>query len=59
MIYQIIPLLIRGSSLIIGKLNYSMMDPVLVVQLRSIIAKIIVMPLFLSSWKKIDKPMRK
>ena len=36
-----------------------MMDPVLVVQVRLIIAMIIVMPLFLRRWKKIDKPMRK
>ncbi|EGT75853.1 MULTISPECIES: DMT family transporter [Haemophilus] len=59
MIYQILALLIWSSSLIVGKLTYSMMDPVLVVQVRLIIAMILVMPLFLRRWKKIDKPMRK
>ena len=59
MLYQILALLIWSSSLIVGKLTYSMMDPVLVVQVRLIIAMIIVMPLFLRRWKKIDKPMRK
>lgn len=59
MLYQIIALLIWSSSLIVGKLTYSMMDPVLVVQSRLIIAMILVMPLFLRRWKRIDKPMRK
>ena len=53
MLYQILALLIWSSSLIVGKLTYSMMDPVLVVQVRLIIAMIIVMPLFLRRWKKI------
>ncbi len=38
MLYQILALLIWSSSLIVGKLTYSMMDPVLVVQVRLIIA---------------------
>lgn len=59
MLYQILALLIWSSSLIVGKLTYSMMDPVLVVQVRLIIAMIFVLPLFLRRWKKIDKPMRK
>lgn len=59
MIYQIIALLIWSSSLIVGKMTYSMMDPVLVVQSRLIIAAIFVLPLFLRHWKKIDKSMRK
>ena len=32
MLYQILALLIWSSSLIVGKLTYSMMDPVLIVQ---------------------------
>ena len=59
MLYQILALLIWSSSLIVGKLTYSMMDPVLVVQVRLIIAMIIVMPLFLRRWKKIDKPIHR
>ncbi|OOF52846.1 DMT family transporter [Rodentibacter genomosp. 2] len=59
MIYQIIALLLWSSSLIAAKFTYSMMDPVLVVQVRLIIAMIFVFPLFLRRWKKIDKPMRK
>ena len=60
MLYQILALLIWSSSLIVGKLTYSMMDPVLVVQVRLIIAMILVMPLFFCVvGKKIDKPMRK
>lgn len=52
MLYQILALLIWSSSLIVGKLTYSMMDPVLVVQVRLIIAMIIVMPLFFTSLEK-------
>lgn len=59
MLYQIIALLLWSSSLIAAKFTYSMMDPVLVVQVRLIIAMIFVFPLFLRRWKKIDKPMRK
>lgn len=59
MLYQILALLIWSSSLIVGKMTYSMMDPALVVQARLIIAMICVLPLFLRRWKKIDKPMRK
>ena len=53
MLYQILALLIWSSSLIVGKLTYSMMDPVLVVQVRLIIAMIIVMPLFYVVGKKL------
>ena len=53
MLYQILALLIWSSSLIVGKLTYSMMDPVLVVQVRLIIAMIIVMPLFFTSLEKL------
>ena len=53
MLYQILALLIWSSSLIVGKLTYSMMDPVLVVQVRLIIAMIIVMPLFYAVGKKL------
>ncbi|MCQ9120508.1 transporter [Rodentibacter pneumotropicus] len=59
MIYQIIALLLWSSSLIAAKFTYSMMDPVLVVQVRLVIAMIVVFPLFLRRWKKIDKPTRK
>ncbi|OOF59961.1 DMT family transporter [Rodentibacter myodis] len=59
MIYQVIALLLWSSSLIAAKFTYSMMDPVLVVQARLFIAMILVMPLFLRRWKKINKPMRK
>ncbi|BFU61109.1 MULTISPECIES: DMT family transporter [Rodentibacter] len=59
MIYQIIALLLWSSSLIAAKFTYSMMDPVLVVQMRLIIAMFLVIPLFLRRWKKIDKPLRK
>ncbi|QPB43324.1 DMT family transporter [Rodentibacter haemolyticus] len=59
MIYQIIALLLWSSSLIAAKFTYSMMDPVLVVQTRLIIAMFLVIPLFLRRWKKIDKPLRK
>ncbi|OOF37153.1 DMT family transporter [Rodentibacter heidelbergensis] len=59
MLYQIIALLLWSSSLIAAKFTYSMMDPVLVVQVRLIIAMIFVFPLFLRRWKKIDKGMRK
>lgn len=59
MLYQILALLLWSSSLIAAKFTYSMMDPVLVVQVRLIIAMILVLPLFFRRWKKIDKPMRK
>lgn len=59
MIYQIIALLLWSSSLIAAKFTYSMMDPVLVVQVRLIIAMFLVLPLFFRRWKRIEKPMRK
>lgn len=59
MLYQILALLIWSSSLIVGKMTYSMMDPVLVVQVRLIIAMIFVLPLFLRHWKKISPPLKK
>lgn len=59
MIYQILALLIWSSSLIAAKFTYDMLDPVLMVQVRLLIALVFVLPLFMKRWKKIAKPMRK
>ncbi|OOF70773.1 DMT family transporter [Rodentibacter caecimuris] len=59
MLYQVLALFIWSSAFIAAKYAYTMLDPVLMVQLRLTMVAIFILPLFLRRWKKIDKPMRK
>ncbi|MDO4430197.1 MAG: DMT family transporter [Lonepinella koalarum] len=59
MIYQILALFIWSSAFVAAKYTYEMLDPVLMVQIRLIMATILVFPLFLRHWKRIAKPIRK
>ncbi|MGC6327311.1 DMT family transporter [Pasteurella multocida] len=58
MIYQIIALFIWASSFVAGKYAFTMLDPVLTVQTRLMIIALLVFPLFLRHWKKVDKRLR-
>ncbi|MGC6359109.1 DMT family transporter [Bisgaard Taxon 45] len=58
MIYQIIALFIWASSFVAGKYAFTMLDPVLTVQARLIIITLLIFPLFLRHWKKVDKSLR-
>ncbi|MDO5051099.1 MAG: hypothetical protein Q4D68_05105 [Moraxella equi] len=57
--YIIIALLIWSSSFTAGKFAYQMFDPALAIELRFMIASLIVLPFFLKTYKTIDKPIRK
>ena len=59
MLYQILALFIWSSAFVAAKYTYTMLDPVLMVQLRLLIAALLVWPFFLRCWKQTDKPMRK
>ncbi|GJH43411.1 DMT family transporter [Pasteurella canis] len=58
MFYQILALCIWASSLVAGKYAFTMLDPVLTVQVRLIIISFLIFPLFLRHWKKVDKHWR-
>ncbi|MGC6405924.1 DMT family transporter [Bisgaard Taxon 45] len=58
MIYQIIALFIWASSFVAGKYAFTMLDPVLTVQARLILITLLIFPLFLRHWKKVDKSLR-
>lgn len=58
MLYQIIALFIWASSFVAGKYAFTMLDPVLTVQTRLIIISLLIFPLFLRHWKKVDKAVR-
>ena len=53
--YILIALFLWSSSFVAGKYTYTMLDPVLMVQLRLLIATIIVLPMFMRVWKRIPK----
>lgn len=59
MFYIIIALLIWASSFTAGKYAYTMFDPAIAIQIRFIIASLIVLPFFLKTRKTIQKPQRK
>lgn len=59
MLYIITALLIWASSFVAGKYAYTMFDPALAIQLRFIIASLIVLPFFIKTYPAIDKPARK
>lgn len=55
MLYIIIAIIIWASSFTAGKYAYQMFDPAMAIQLRFIIASLIVLPLFLRTHRTIDK----
>ena len=59
MIYQILALFIWSSAFVAAKYTFTMMDTILMIQARLLMAAIIVMPLFFRRWKGVSKPMRK
>ena len=59
MIYQILALFIWSSSFVAAKYTFTMMDTILMIQARLLMAAIIVIPLFFRRWKGVSKPMRK
>lgn len=58
MIYIIIALLIWSSSFTAGKYSYSMFDPAMAIELRFIIASLIVLPFFIKTYPLIEKRIR-
>ncbi|STZ07601.1 putative DMT superfamily transporter inner membrane protein [Moraxella caprae] len=58
MIYIIIALLIWSSSFTAGKYAYSMFDPAMAIELRFIIASLIVLPFFIKTYPLIEKRIR-
>lgn len=56
--YILIALFLWSSSFVAGKYTYSMLDPVLMVQMRLIIASFIVFPMFVRVWKRVPKRVR-
>lgn len=56
--YILIALFLWSSSFVSGKYTYSMLDPVLMVQMRLIIASFIVFPMFVRVWKRVPKTVR-
>ena len=56
--YILIALFLWSSSFVAGKYTYSMLDPVLMVQMRLIIASFIVFPMFVRVWKRVPKTVR-
>ncbi|EGV06223.1 EamA-like transporter family protein [Haemophilus pittmaniae HK 85] len=59
MIYQILALFIWSSAFVAAKFVFAMLDPVLMIQARLLIATLIVLPLFLRRWKGVSGEMRK
>jgi len=59
MVYQILALFIWSSAFVAAKYTFTMMDTILMIQVRLFMAAIIVMPLFFRRWKGVSKPMRK
>lgn len=57
--YILLTLMIWGSSFVAAKYAYTILDPVLTVQFRLIIADIVAFPTFLSSYRSIPKPLIK
>jgi len=56
--YILIALFLWSSSFVAGKYTYTMLDPVLMVQLRLLIATVIVLPTFMRVWKRVPKEVR-
>lgn len=56
--YILIALFLWSSSFVAGKYTYSMLDPVLMVQMRLLIASFIVFPMFVRVWKRVPKTVR-
>ena len=56
--YILIALFLWSSSFVAGKYTYTMLDPVLMVQLRLLIATVIVLPMFMRVWKRVPKEVR-
>ena len=56
--YILIALFLWSSSFVAGKYTYSMLAPVLMVQMRLIIASFIVFPMFVRVWKRVPKTVR-
>ena len=52
MIYQILALFIWSSAFVAAKYTFTMMDTILMIQARLLMAAIIVMPLFFSSLER-------
>ncbi|PJG85125.1 DMT family transporter [Conservatibacter flavescens] len=59
MIYALIALLIWSSSFVAGKISYSVADPVLIAQIRFILAGIMVFPFFLQAYRKVPMHLRR
>ena len=59
MVYQILALFIWSSAFVAAKYTFTMMDTILMIQVRLLMAAIIVMPLFFRRWKGVSKLMRK
>ena len=59
MVYQILALFIWSSAFVAAKYTFTMMDAILMIQARLLMAAIIVMPLFFRRWKGVSKPIRK
>ncbi|MDU5695763.1 MAG: EamA family transporter [Haemophilus parainfluenzae] len=57
MIYQILALFIWSSAFVAAKYTFTMMDTILMIQARLLMAAIIVMPLFFRRWKGVSKPI--
>ena len=55
MIYQILALFIWSSAFVAAKYTFTMMDTILMIQARLLMAAIIVMPLFFSSLERCFK----
>ena len=55
MLYQIIALLIWSSSFVVSKSTFTMLSPVLLIQIRLLIAALIMLPSALRHWEKIPK----
>lgn len=58
MVYIIIALLIWSSSFTAGKYSYSMFDPAMAIELRFIMASLIVLPFFIKTHPLIEKRIR-
>ncbi|MBN6066527.1 DMT family transporter [Aggregatibacter actinomycetemcomitans] len=56
--YILIALFLWSSSFVAGKYTYTMLDPVLMVQMRLFIAAAIVLPMFVRVWKRVPKEIR-
>lgn len=59
MLYIIIALLIWASSFTAGKYAYEMFDPAMAIELRFIIASLIVLPFFIKTYPSLKNPSAK